>query len=470
MSKSDKLPIKIVICVTLFILVMLVVYYWRSFNSEANEIADIVNRGNALMAAECYKEAIECYELALQKEPENEKTVLAIINAYMLIGKSKGDSDDAVLAYLTAIAIRPNNRSAYWALADIYENRGDEDSMMETLQRGFEDTGDTTMQKKITRIMNEHTIKISQEEQRIAEEARRQAKDSRASSMLGPLFELFENEDYDTIYSTLNEQRYIDFSDELVGKNFYYYGEFDSDGLYNGKGLAAYPNGFYYFGEFWKDVRCGHGIWYKANYPDTSTEKTYLFEGEWANDAPNGKGVSTLTYKADKIDKNDFITEVIEGEYRNGRENGHMSFKGTKKDKETRDFAYDANEGIAKQIVGAKSLNDGVYVIAETKNKSAALTSDGSVRCVEGFEPPAKSNNQMNEAQEENQYNSRDDYRVDVTRDENSGNDTNNNLSIEDSNEENEHVLSEDNDEGEPVNNDERTGEANNSLQIIDTN
>lgn len=384
MKKSENSPMRIVIAVLLFLMLLLIIFYWRSYKSEANEIADAINKGNALMEASCYKEAIECYEFALSKEPDNEKIVYAIINAYMLMGESEGESDEAILAYLTAIAIRPNNRSAYWAIADIYESRGDEQNMVDILQRGLEDTQDPNMEKKIARTRNEKSIQKSEDERLEREEAQRKARNGRAATMLSPLVTLFQDEDYDSLMNMLNEQRYIDFSDEIVGNNFYYYGGTDSHGRYNGTGLAAYPNGFFYYGDFYDDERSGYGVWFKAVYPENSSKMYYLFEGTWEDNYPNGEGRATSQYYPDRIESG-FATEVIEGDYVDGLEEGQMKLTGTTKTGRTREFLYTAMRGIAEKIDDTEESFD-EYIIARTDDQNVSLTSDGSIRCVEGFD------------------------------------------------------------------------------------
>lgn len=390
MSDAVGLYKKIAICISAFVLLLLVVFYWRSFTSDANEFADIVNKGNAFMEAECFKEAIDCYQRALEKEPGNERIVQAIIEAYMKMGEKDGDTDEAIISYLTAIAIRPDNRTAYWAIADIYERRGEYESLLDILQKGFSDTGDTTMEKKIKRIRNEKSIEKNEAAYNEMDEKERARREERANTMLGPLLEYFENKDYESLKAKLSEQNYLNFADEIIGRNFYYYGERDSYNNYQGIGLGAYENGYYYYGNYENNVRSGSGVWFKASYDKNSSIDFYIFEGQWADDAPNGDGIATTNYKSDLLKNNDFLVEVVEGNYTNGLENGTMTFTGTTKGKATQIFEYSIYDGVPQKI---EDSDDGSFIFAKSKSGGASLTSDGSLRGVGGFDNKTQFNN-----------------------------------------------------------------------------
>ena len=142
MSKKEALALKIFVGAVLVATLLFGAYYFESYKSVANEVADLINKGNAYMEAECYSEAIECYERALEYEGDNEQIRSAIVKAYMSMAASYGETDDALLCYQNALAVNANNKTAYWSIANIYEKRGEEDTMLEVLHKGFEDTGD----------------------------------------------------------------------------------------------------------------------------------------------------------------------------------------------------------------------------------------------------------------------------------------------------------------------------------------
>ena len=148
MTHKEALILKIFVGVVLVATLLFGAYYYASYKSTANEVADLINKGNAYMEAECYPEAIECYERALEKEEGDERIRSAIVVAYMSMAPQYGDSDEAILCYQKAIEVNPDNKTAYWSIANIYEARGDEDTMLEVLHKGFDDTGDESMNAK----------------------------------------------------------------------------------------------------------------------------------------------------------------------------------------------------------------------------------------------------------------------------------------------------------------------------------
>ncbi len=385
MTKKEALALKIFVGAVLVAALLFGAYYYASYKSTANEVADLINKGNKFMEAECYQEAIECYEKALEHEEGNEKIQSAIIKAYMSLGEAAGESDEALLYYQNALAINPNNKTAYWSIANIYESRGEEDTMLEVLHQGFDDTGDESMNAKVFVIEEERARIQAEEEARIAEEEAKRAEEEARAAKLEPLKELFENKDYDAIKDKLREEDYVAFSEEVIGDNSYYLGDYDLDGHREGYGIALYENGYYYYGEFHDDMRSGHGVMMRSSYPENSSIGSFIYDGEWADDKPNGTGTAKSNYYKERVSASDFTTKEITGNYKDGLEDGTMTLTGTKKNGEKRKFSYKAKDGIAEKSSSEDSGVKGQYIIAQTDDKSESLTSDGSKRGVEGF-------------------------------------------------------------------------------------
>ena len=385
MTKKEALSLKIFVGVVLVATLLFGAFYYASYKSVANEVADLINKGNAYMESECYPEAIECYERALEHEDGNEQIKSAIIKAYMMQAEAFGQSDEAIMYYQQALAINPNNKTAYWSIANIYEARGEEDTMLEVLHKGFDDTGDESMNAKVFDIEEERARIQAEEEARIAEEEAQRAEEEARTQMLAPLKDFFADKDYDGLKDKLREEEYIAFSEEVIGDNSYYSGDYDLDGKREGYGLALYENGYYYYGQFHEDVRSGHGVLIRASYPETSSIGSFIYDGEWKDDKPNGEGCATSNYFKDKISASDFSVKEITGNYTDGLEDGSMTLVGTKKNGEKRTFKYKAEAGVAEKSSNESSGVKGQYIIAQTEDKSESLTSDGSKRGVEGF-------------------------------------------------------------------------------------
>ena len=385
MSKKEALALKIFVGAVLVGAILFGAFYYASYKSVANEVADLINKGNKYMEAECYQEAIDCYERALEHEEGNEQIKSAIVKAYMSMAEVYGQDDEALLCYQNAILINPDNKTAYWSIANIYEARGDEDTMLEVLHKGFEDTGDESMNAKVFAIEEERARIQAEEEARIAEEEAKRAEEEARAAKLEPLKQLFIDKDYDAIKDKLREEEYVAFSDEVIGDNSYYLGDYDVDGKREGDGIAVYENGYFYYGEFHSDVRSGHGVMMRASYSESSSIGSFIFEGEWADDKPNGQGTAKSNYFKDRVSGNDFVMKEITGNYTNGLEDGTMTLIGVTKGGAKRTFKYNTKAGVAEKSSNEDSGVKGQYIIAQTDDKSESLTSDGSKRGVEGF-------------------------------------------------------------------------------------
>ena len=362
------------------------VYYAGTFNSPDHRMGSIVARGNELMEAENYPEAIARYDEALEYEPENEAVKTAIAHAYIRLGRSFGNSDEAIEAYNNAITYDRANKSAYWAIYNIYEGRQDEDAIIDILTRGYEATQDENMHTIVDNIQIERARLRAEEEERLAREQEQAAIEAAHNDLLMRLYQCFEEGNIDKVKEMVREEEFVELSDEIVNKETsYYYGDKGDDGTRNGKGVAAYMDGYYYYGDFANDLREGKGTWIRAVYSETSAMGSSIYEGEWLNDMPNGKGTVTTNYYADRVSSGGMTKQIISGSYKDGLENGSMSLSGTLKSGGSVRYSYKASEGIAQKSDNGDSGVSGHYIIAKSEDGSSNLTSDGSKRGVEGF-------------------------------------------------------------------------------------
>ena len=107
--------------------------------------------------------------------------------------------------------------------------------------------------------------------------------------------------------------------------DYYYYGEVNSDGLPDGKGLAVYGENQYYYGEWSNGVRSGNGGWYQF-YPDYDTYvvERHQYVGEWANDLPNGQGQEHYDYVSEYMDASSFYVQNVIGGFVDGYYDGDI--------------------------------------------------------------------------------------------------------------------------------------------------
>lgn len=374
---------------------LLGIYYYSSFHLKDNALADAINRGNAYFDAECYDDAIYEYESALEIDQGNQQIENAIIATYLAKGKSLGDTEMAIDSYMIVIDRDNDNRSAYWGIADICERMGNEERMLEVLRRGYENTMDRDMDIKITELVSKQEEQKADEEEKEQNLAAEQELSEKRDRLMRPLENKLAEGDIKGVLTMLHTEQFMGLGEDIPEGSSYYLGSLNEDGRREGQGLALYSDGFYYYGTFSDDKREGHGMWFKGSYPESSTISSYLFEGEWENDKPNGKGVETLTNNFDNITVKEYEKRVIEGSYVDGKEEGKMKLTTVDKVGRSVDYEYISINGIAQKNEKKKDKVDekerqqeqeyGIYEIARSKDGKTCISSDGSERGVLGF-------------------------------------------------------------------------------------
>ena len=384
-TKNARLVMAIATAIVIVIAIIMGVYYGVSNSSEANKLADLLVTGSKYMDSGDYATAISYYDDALNYEPESEEIKNAISYAYIKLAEGSENSSEAVDYYQKSLLYNKTNKSPYWGIANIYESLDDEDNMLASLQTGFDNTGDDSMRQKIEAVEEERARIRAEEEAKAAEEAERAAIEQEHASTLQKLYECFEGEDLDAVKDMMRTEEFTDFADEVIGENSFYYGTKTPEGIREGKGIAVYRDGYYYYGDFSGDKRNGHGILMRAVYAESSAIGSFVFEGEWSDDKPNGEGTSTSNYYKDKIGPSGLSKQVIKGNYTDGLENGTMRLEGTPKSGGAVSYSYTSENGVAKKISDEDSGVKGQYIIAKSSDGKSNLTSDGSLRGVEGF-------------------------------------------------------------------------------------
>jgi len=388
MNKTVRNILIIVIALIISVIAIFMTYYYVVMNSEDTAFANLINEGNDSMNSNDYLKAIDNYDKALDYEPENKDIKDAIAHAYIMYAGTLGDSPEAIEAYNNALVYNVSNTNAYWGITGIYENNGDEDNVLATLQNGYINTGDENMKIKADNILIEREKIRAEEEALAAEEAERLALEESHNDLLSKLIVLFETDspNFDDIKEMLRTDEFIQMVDEVIGKDkSFYYGARNDAGQREGKGIAVYADGYFYYGDYSADKRSGHGIYMRAVYSDSSSIGSYIFEGEWSEDMPNGNGTATSNFYKDRISSAGLAKQVISGAYVNGLENGTMNLTGTTKAGGTVKYTYSVTDGVAKKSSDEDSGVKGQYIIAKSSDEKSNLTSDGSKRGVEGF-------------------------------------------------------------------------------------
>ncbi|MBO4902824.1 MAG: hypothetical protein J5518_08530 [Lachnospiraceae bacterium] len=386
MNKTFATVLKILIGIVLVGAILAGVYYGVSYRSDANKMAEELQAGNAFMEKGDYLSAIGSYSAGLEYDPENQDVKNAIAHAYVMLGSLYGSSNEAIDAYQNALLYNVENKNAYWGVANIFEERGEEDNVLSALNTGYENTGDENMKIKADNILAERERLRQEEEARLAEEAEIAAIKAAHDEVLSKVLAAFDAGDMDDVKELLRTDEVKRLADEIVSEDTsFYYGSEDTEGNRQGKGVAVYLDGYFYYGNFDRNQRSGEGTWMRAVYADSSAIGSYIFKGHWTNDLPNGSGEATSNFYKDRISSAELVKQVIKGEYKDGLENGKMSLSGTTKGAAAVQYSYTSENGVAVQSSNDDSGIKGQYIIAKSSDGKSNLTSDGSTRGVEGF-------------------------------------------------------------------------------------
>lgn len=377
-----------IIVIIVFVAALFITYNVTVMKSEENAVAVIVDEGNKAMNSANYLLAVDKYNEALEYEPENKSLKDAIAHAYIMYAGTLENGPEALEAYQNALVYNQNNTNAYWGMVSIYEANGDEDNVLITLETGYLNTNDENMKTKAENIKIERARIQAELEAQQAEEEERIALENSHNDKLSQLYSLFnvEKPDMDAIKEMIRSQDFVTMVDEVIGQNnSFYFGDRDEQGRRSGKGIAVYADGYFYYGDFLDDMRNGQGIYIRAVYSESASIGSYVFEGTFENDKPNGKGTATSNFYKDKISASELVKQVITGEYKDGLESGSMNLTGLTKGGATVKYNYKVENGVAVKSSNEDSGIKGQYIIAKSSDEKSNLTSDGSVRGVEGF-------------------------------------------------------------------------------------
>ena len=153
--------------------------------------------------------------------------------------------------------------------------------------------------------------------------------------------------------------------------DFYYYGDTDSEGKPNGKGLAVYKDDCYYFGDWVNGVRQGTGAWINF-YPSYSnyvvTEHSYL--GAWENDLPTGEGQEHYDYNPEYMNEEDIYLQNAIGIFKDGKYDGEMYIIIIDPDGYTTEWVGNCKEGNWSSVENASNDEEGKIPVLSRKSDS----------------------------------------------------------------------------------------------------
>ena len=166
---------------------------------------------------------------------------------------------------------------------------------------------------------------------------------------------------------------YVAMSYSLRGTNdFYYYGDQNSSGKPEGKGIAVYADNRYYYGD-WKDgKRSGQGTWmhfhihFEKNTDDLYTAHQYT--GSWANDLPDGEGSEHYDYDMSLLKERQGYNANLIGSYSAGLIHGDFYMTNIYSDGSSKEWNGKAEHGSWVYMSKNKDKKGNRPVLVETTN------------------------------------------------------------------------------------------------------
>ncbi|MCQ2080046.1 MAG: hypothetical protein MJZ11_00210 [Lachnospiraceae bacterium] len=174
----------------------------------------------------------------------------------------------------------------------------------------------------------------------------------------------FETNNLQAMSDLAHLDRFIAMSYALRNTNdYYYYGDVNSNGEPDGKGIAVYADNQYYAGEWSNGLRQGAGVWvhYHIHLTKNLTDPVTFHEfiGHFSNDLPNGEGQDHYEYDNNLLVGTDrYITNFMTT-YKDGLIDGYVYCTTT-----TKSGSYDDFEGNAK--------NGSLIYVSESRDSKKA--------------------------------------------------------------------------------------------------
>lgn len=118
-----------------------------------------------------------------------------------------------------------------------------------------------------------------------------------------------------------NLDRFIAMSYQLRGtQKFFYYGDKNSNGLPEGRGIAVYADNQYYYGDWKNGVREGNGFFRHYHIHPTGKSNDIItfhqYSGEFKNDLPDGAGSEHYDFRTELLKQGECYYSNYIGNYK----------------------------------------------------------------------------------------------------------------------------------------------------------
>jgi len=193
--------------------------------------------------------------------------------------------------------------------------------------------------------------------------------DKISSAFMKNLYGLFEAGNIDEVKDIMRTDEFNTVASYATETEPEFYSPTSASTAKSGKGVGIYYGRFVYYGDYADNVRSGQGMWLHYFSSGNSTQE-YTFEGQWADDKPNGNGKEESKWLSSMEDSYHSVYEVSQGTYENGLENGTITRDANYEEQGGRHhhyiWQYTATAGVAPRLSGEKNLPDGAYTIARS--------------------------------------------------------------------------------------------------------
>jgi hypothetical protein len=166
-----------------------------------------------------------------------------------------------------------------------------------------------------------------------------------AQSFLAEMEEAFAAKDYDRALEIAVSDKYSNMPAWVIERC--YRGDKNEAGEPDGIGIAYFNNLFYY-GSWENGKRSGYGISFmpKRNDEEHYNGEYSVFEGNWANNLPNGPGTEMLKVTIGRFEEPTAFWTKISGEFVDGLYNGRIEMEETNWAGRIKDFYGTAQNGV----------------------------------------------------------------------------------------------------------------------------
>lgn len=368
-------------------------FYMNSDTVKVNRQLELAQR---YLLEEDYEQAIAAFEVVIEIDPKSAEAYLGLAEAYEAINDIDMVTQTLQEGYERTgdQRIRDKLLESYLELAKGYTNAGDYENALGIYDRLLElDETDADVQSDIGDCLQKYLEflidQIRYDKARALIEKYRNKVSTVDFQMLLDRISALENileqiarncseKNIDAVFALMHSDQYEDFLSTVqkLEEQYIYTTSYGKLGIYK-IDSETYGNYMIYFGGYQDDIREGQGIW--LGYFNGNN---YYSEGDWQGDVPNG--TNTVREWSNKLDE-DVVYRVISGTVYNGLWDGKIIWAFEETD---RTLSYPVTFDKGKALIlgydddGESIISEGTLELGEN---DGFLTNGGGLTEKEGI-------------------------------------------------------------------------------------